>query len=110
MTNTNTAAATRCTHATYEAITGTAWTGDTLVTGACLLQALRSAGWSFNPCDDRDDIKTVRQLANNTPAGAWYIHTSGHAMAMVDGILTDTEGRGFDGRRIEGMSRMVKVA
>ena len=101
---------TRCTHATYEAITGKAWTGRTLRTGQDLLNALQNAGYTYITNCDADRPKTLRSLGNDWPDGTWYIHTSGHAMAMIDGILTDTEGRGFDMRRINGMARIVKVA
>ena len=100
---------TRCTHAAYEAITGETWTGHTLMTGQDLMDALRDAGYTYRTHCPADRAKTLRSLAKNAPTGVWYISTRNHAMAMVDGTLTDTMDRGFDGRHIKGMAQIVKV-
>jgi hypothetical protein len=43
---------------------------------------------------------TVREVCNNITNGAYYLSVKGHAMALVDGILTDTADRGVDGRDV----------
>ena len=44
--------------------------------------------------------KTVQQFVNTYSRGAWYIVTQGHAIAIVNGEIFDSEIRGADGRKI----------
>lgn len=45
---------------------------------------------------------TLKEFVQCHPEGKYYISTSGHAMALVDGVLTDTENKGPDGRKVVG--------
>jgi hypothetical protein len=38
----------------------------------------------------------------------YLINTKGHAMALINGILIDTEGKGFDRRIIEFIWEVTK--
>ena len=47
-----------------------------------------------------DRHMTVKTFVETHPKGAWYIGTKGHAMAVCNGVLTDTENKGLDSRLI----------
>lgn len=47
------------------------------------------------------DGKTVKKFVGEHPKGTHYIATRGHAMAVVDGKLHDSSGRGLDNRKIQ---------
>ncbi len=38
------------------------------------------------------------------------IHTKGHAMALINGILVDTERKGFDSRKIENIWIVERIS
>ena len=44
--------------------------------------------------------RTLKDFLESHPRGAFFLFTHAHAMALVDGVLTDTTERGPDGRRI----------
>lgn len=48
----------------------------------------------------RKNKLTVGSFAKLNPKGKFYISTDGHAMSLIDGVLTDTTERGFDRRII----------
>lgn len=98
----------RCTNATVEALTGT-MPSKLLLYGTSVLQALSELGYDveFMPYEHKA-YKTLRGLSKNPPKGSWYLVTSGHALALVDGVLTDTEDRGFDLRRLQCMFHVTK--
>lgn len=50
---------------------------------------------------------TVSRFVEQHPVGSFYLSTSGHAMALVDGVLTDTAGRGADGRHVQSVIEIV---
>lgn len=51
------------------------------------------------PCQHGQQY-TLRRFVRENPTGRWVLATSGHSMALVDGVLVDTEQRGPDGRRM----------
>lgn len=52
--------------------------------------------------------KTVQNFVSNNPTGTHYISTNGHAMAVVDGKLHDTSGRGPDKRKVQFAAEYTK--
>jgi 8-oxo-dGTP pyrophosphatase MutT (NUDIX family) len=86
----------RCTQATLEAlgVRGKVPTNDIGVE-----QALMKAGKTIELIDDAAN-QTVKVFVTAHPTGSYYIVTLYHAMALVNGVLTDTEGRGIDERKI----------
>lgn len=73
--------------------------------GMGVLCALQMAGYTYT---DTPYVGTVRSFVAEHQAGSWYIFTAGHAMAVIDGVLVDSEERGPDGRRMQGAYRIVK--
>lgn len=72
--------------------------------GCGVVQAIQQAGLKWQLCYDKFGQRkamTVRQFVASHPKGRYYFSTVGHAMALVDGVLTDTTGRGADGRHVE---------
>ena len=96
----------RCTNATVEAITGH-MPSHLLVYGTSVLEELDRQGYEVD-WNLRHGYRTLRGLMHDMPMGTFYIVTSGHALALVDGLLTDTEGKGFNMRRIQLMFRVTK--
>lgn len=98
----------RCTNATVEALTGV-MPKRLLIWGTSVMEELRELGYrvEINPHNNRP-FKTLRAMSKDLPEGSWYISTAGHALALVDGVLTDTEDKGFDLRRIQCMFRVTK--
>ena len=102
----------RCTNAVYEALTGVKpW--RLIKTGSDLLEFLREAGWAYVVIDGAP--RTMKRLAielpleeRRHPDATYYIMTSGHAMAIHDGELIDFAARGFDGRHVLGVYRLVR--
>lgn len=74
--------------------------------GLGVLEALMDNGWTYRAIevDGAPFRGTVRSFYENPrfKTGRYYLASSGHAMAMIDGTLVDTEGKGPDGRRIIG--------
>jgi GNAT superfamily N-acetyltransferase len=72
--------------------------------GLGMLETLMKHGWTYAAVDDLGSPfrGTVKQFYEDPrfQVGSYYIVTSGHAMAMVDGLLVDSEGRGPDGRHV----------
>jgi hypothetical protein len=97
--------ASRCTEAAIAAITGER--PDVVpMSGAGVLQYLTNNGWNWE--DSWTTLKTVKSVCDAGLEGRWYLFTSGHAMALVDGVLTDTEDLGPNGRRVLGLYRVWK--
>lgn len=73
-------------------------------TGLGVLEALQNAGWRYRAVGtDLEPFRgTIRRFCQLHPTGTYYVATSGHAMALVDGVLVDTAERGPDGRRVIG--------
>ena len=97
----------RCTNATVEALTGQ-MPDRLLLYGTSVLEELQRQGYEIELAWGLG-YKTLRGMIRNMPKGSYYIATSGHAMALVDGVLTDTEGRGFDKRRIQAIFKVVPL-
>jgi hypothetical protein len=89
----------RCTQATLEALN---IKGKCPKTGAGVIQAIRDAGLRYRVCDElyNRKVTTVQQFVASHLTGKYYLSTAGHAMALVDGQLTDTTGRGIDRRHV----------
>lgn len=98
----------RCTNAVYEAITGQAH-DEVLRTGFDLLDALREAGWVWDPIW-KWEPRTMRDLLRELPdpEATYYICTRGHAMAIHQGELIDYANRGFDGRHVIGIYSITR--
>jgi uncharacterized protein YigE (DUF2233 family) len=62
-------------------------------------------GWG-----DEQEGKTVNQFVKDNPKGTHYIATRGHAMAVIDGKLHDSSGKGADGRKIQTSYEVLKRA
>lgn len=103
----------RCTEATLRAF---GVDGVCPVHGTGVLQALREAGYKWDPLPSeewvteggwgRDDGGrplgvTLGEFVRSHPHGAYYLMTLGHAMALIDGNLTDTQV-GTGRRRLRG--------
>lgn len=73
-------------------------------TGLGVLEALMNNGWTYRHVEvDGEPFRgTVKQFYDRFKEGKFYIASQGHAMAMIDGLLVDAEGRGPDGRKIIG--------
>lgn len=94
----------RCTEATLRAF---GITDKCPKTGLGVLQAIQESGRTFSVIDlPRNRNTTVRRFVKERPEGSFYLVVNAHAladhaMALVDGQLTDTTGRGVDGRWVQ---------
>lgn len=89
----------RCTQATLEAL---GIYGECPLTIGGVLEAIQCAGYSYNdPMGDPYGTHiTLAQAIERFPKGRYYLSGKGHAMALVDGVLTDTAGGGYR-RRVD---------
>ena len=55
---------------------------------------VKGGGWEH-------EGKSVKQFVSEHPKGSHYIATRGHAMAVINGKLHDSSGKGADGRKIQ---------
>ena len=104
--------AVRCTEATLRAL---GVEGKCPKHGTGVLEALTDAGYKWRPFgmtgvfgdQAREEMtwngRTLRAFVKVHPVGRYYLSTAGHAMALIDGVLTDTTERGIDGRRLTGI-------
>lgn len=84
--------------------------------GTGVMGALQDASYILLPFGTgvtwEEDMKwigrTVRAFVKAHPLGDYHLSTREHAMALRDGVLTDTSARGADGRRLQGIDRVVK--
>jgi hypothetical protein len=81
-------------------------------TGIGVLGALMENGWTYRPVevDGAEYRGTVRRFCREHPTGRYYVATSGHAMAVIDGVLVDSAERGPDGRRVIGAFEVYPAA
>ncbi len=70
-------------------------------TGAGVYQHLKKHGMNVKGSGWEYEGKTVKQFVSDHPTGAHYISTRGHAMAVINGKLHDSSGKGADGRKIQ---------
>lgn len=70
-------------------------------TGAGVIEHLKKHGMRVKGSGWEHDGKSVKKFVSEHPKGAHYIATRGHAMAVVDGKLHDSSGRGLDNRKIQ---------
>ncbi len=95
----------RCTEATLRAL---GVEGQCPIYGVGVLGALTNAGIRWRPygmgpkwAEEEQWLgRTLRSFVAAHPRGRFYLSTRSHAMALVDGRLTDTAARGADGRRL----------
>ncbi len=85
----------RCTQATLEAL---GIKGKSPKSGMGVVEAIQKSGCQYRLYDGQE--RTVKQFIKTHSTGKYYLSTNGHAMALVDGKLTDTTGRGADGRHL----------
>jgi len=77
----------RCTNATVRALGAPA--GNCLMYGTSVLDHLKKSGLKVTPIPFQ---KSLRDFIHAHPTGKYYVMSSGHAMALVNGQLTDTSG------------------
>ena len=70
-------------------------------TGAGVYQHLKKHGMNVKGSGWEHEGKTVKQFISEHPTGSHYIATKGHAMAVINGKLHDSSGKGADGRKIQ---------
>ncbi len=70
-------------------------------TGAGVYEHLRKHGMKIKGQGWEHEGKSVKKFVNEHPTGAYYIATRGHAMAVINGKLHDSSGKGSDGRKIQ---------
>jgi len=85
----------RCTQATLEALN---IFGECPTYGTGVIEALKKHKKEFRVVEDH--AKTLRSFVRENEIGSFYLTVAGHAIACVNGILTDTTERGADCRRI----------
>ena len=78
-------------------------------TGSGCLEYLTSRGFTCKRITFVEGItlkglKTIHGLKE----GMYLINTHGHAIALIDGILVDTENKGFDNRIVEFCWHVLK--
>lgn len=100
----------RCTQATLEAF---GIIGVAPIHGTGVVENLKAAGFSVEPLfDTTDDYLNpvgLKDYINSHSTGSFYIMSDGHAMALVDGKLTDTSERKISNRiKVVGACRVVK--
>lgn len=78
----------RCTEATLTAL---GIEGKAPVHGTGVLSELTRAGMKWTPVIDSAGM-SVKKFMEENPTGRFYLSTAGHAMALIDGALTDTAG------------------
>ena len=104
----------RCTNATLKAL-GVSCDKKAMY-GTSVLDAIKKSGAEIKhltPKEIRENNDvfgkkmTLGEFIERHPKGKYYIHTSGHSMALVDGELTDT-AKGTNRRRVEGAHEILK--
>ena len=70
-------------------------------TGAGVVEHLKKHGMSIKGFGWEHEGKSVKKFVAEHPTGAHYIATRGHAMAVINGKLHDSSGRGADGRKLQ---------
>jgi len=85
----------RCTQATLEAL---GIYGECPTYGTGVIEALKKHKKQFKVVFDH--AKTLKTFARQNKNGSFYLTVAGHAIACVNGTLTDTTERGADCRRI----------
>jgi hypothetical protein len=77
-------------------------------TGAGVYQHLSNHGMKMKGQGWEHEGTSVKKFVKENPTGAHYISTKGHAMAVVDGKLHDSSGKGPDGRKIQTSFEVTK--
>jgi hypothetical protein len=96
----------RCTQATLEAL---GIFGKCPYYGTGVIQAIQESGLKWKIVDLPTNRRmTVQRFVKENPIGEFYITTKGHAMALVNGKLTDTTHRGPDKRWIQVVAQIVR--
>ena len=95
----------RCTSAVLLAL-GVSDQGPSPRDGIAVVERLTNAGLRVRVADH--DGMTLARFVRENPTGAFFVATSGHAMALVDGVLVDTALEGPNRRRIIGAFEVVR--
>jgi hypothetical protein len=72
-----------------------------IASGAGVVQHLRAHGMKIKGSGWEHEGKSVKKFVDEHPTGAHYIATRGHAMAVINGKLHDSSGKGADGRKLQ---------
>jgi hypothetical protein len=78
-------------------------------TGAGVVQHLRAHGMKIKGQGWEHEGKSVKKFVSEHPTGAHYIAIRGHAMAVINGKLHDSSGRGADGRKLQLSFEVTKA-
>lgn len=96
----------RCTQATLEAL---GVMGKCPKTGLGVIEALCNAGLRIRTLPEEKYRRGLRDFIADHQVGRFYICSEGHAMALVDGRLTDTSRRAITNRiKVLGAVRIVE--
>jgi hypothetical protein len=89
----------RCTQATLEAL---GIRGECPIYGVGVVQAIKKAGYRTRIVDETVDdyLQPVglKTFIEQHQTGRYYVMSAGHAMALVNGVLTDTSERKISDR------------
>lgn len=85
----------RCTEATLAAF----GVKGIPLNGSGCLQHLTQAGFTLTEVQGVTGVRLDRFRFD--PTKKYFVKTREHAMAVIDGVLVDTERRSFDSRRIQ---------
>lgn len=77
--------------------------------GAGVYQHLKKHGMNVKGSGWEHEGKTVKKFVLDHPTGSHYISTRGHAMAVINGKLHDSSGKGADGRKIQLSFEVTKT-
>lgn len=83
----------RCTQATLEAY---GVRGLRPATAQGVIEALEGHNYTLTPVEVKG--QTVARFIQEHPKGDFYLGTQNHAMALRNGVLTDTAGEGVNNR------------
>lgn len=96
----------RCTRATLEAL---GVFNKCPVFGTGVIQYIQESGLKWKIIDlPTNRHMTVQRFVKENPVGDFYITTNGHAMALVNGELTDTTNRGPDKRWVQVVVQIMR--
>lgn len=97
--------ASRCTEATLRAF------GIDAIpkTGSGILEQLKENGYKCSLIGYYSALKGIRKAIPDFKSFSYLIYTKGHAMAVIEGHLIDTERKGWNNRRIEFIWKVEKV-
>jgi hypothetical protein len=97
---------TRCTQATLQAF---GIEGYPLLGSGCL-EFMTRRGFKLERVMFPNSLDVTMKWLNSVrfSKGSYLINTPRHAMALIDGILVDTENKGFDNRKVLFIWEVIK--